>query len=105
MLKPKGDRVLVKMDKVEKTKSGLWLPQPASVGGLKCWTGTVLAKGKGKHADYIEVGQKVLIERLYKMPSRGEEIGLAAFDCGENDFDGEGHLLIDAEHILGVVEE
>jgi co-chaperonin GroES (HSP10) len=101
---PNGDRVLVKMNIVEKSKGGLFLPNPTHNNGSKSWTGTVKAKGKGPNADCLNVGDKVLIERLFKMTGSAAGQGLAAFDCDENSLDGRGCMLLDAEHILGVIE-
>ena len=100
MIQPKGDKVLVKMDVIEKSKGGLWLHNPSHNNGTKSWTGTVKAKGKGPNADCLNIGDHVHIERLFKMTGSQAGHGLAAFDCGEDDFDGKGCMLLDAEHVL-----
>lgn len=102
MLKPNGDKVLVRMIRKDRTKSGLWIPDGAKID--TCWMGEVIAKGKGPNADYITVGKTVIIEKMYAMKGSMEGLGQAAIDCSENDIDGKDCLLMDACQILGEVE-
>jgi hypothetical protein len=68
------------------------------------WFGVVLAKGKGKNADNIPVGAKVLVEKMFKMTGSMTGMGMNGVDCGEKDLSGSGCMLIDADRILGVIE-
>src|SRR5438477_11073079 len=94
-IRPLQDRVMVKRleEEVEKTKGGIIIPDTAKV---KPQQGTVIAVGKGKVNDDgklmpldVKVGDKILFGKY-----SGSEIKL----------DGEEHLIMREEDILGVVE-
>jgi chaperonin GroES len=94
-VRPLQDRVLIKRldDALEKTKSGLYIPDSAKE---KPQQGKVIAAGKGKVGDDgkvtpldVRVGDKVLFGKY-----SGSEIKV----------DGEELLIMREEDILGVVE-
>lgn len=94
-IRPLQDRVLVKrLDEAEeKTRGGIIIPDTAKE---KPQHGKVVAVGKGKTADDgkvitmdVKVGDKILFGKY-----AGSEIKL----------DGEEHLIMREEDILGVVE-
>ncbi len=93
-LRPLQDRVLVKrIAEEEKTKGGIIIPDTAKE---KPQEGKVIAVGKGKLNDdgkliplQVKVGDKILFGKY-----SGSEIKI----------DGEEHLIMREEDILGVVE-
>ncbi len=94
-IRPLQDRVIVKRleDAVEKTKGGIIIPDSAKE---KPQHGKVIAVGKGKVNDDgkltpldVKVGDKILFGKY-----SGSEIKI----------DGEEHLIMREEDILGVVE-
>ena len=94
-IRPLQDRVLVKRleEAVEKTKGGIIIPDTAKE---KPQQGKIIAVGKGKVNDEgkvtpldVKVGDKILFGKY-----SGSEIKL----------DGEEHLIMREEDILGVLE-
>ena len=93
-IRPLHDRILVKrLEEQHKTAGGLFIPDAAKE---KPQQGKVIAVGKGKVNDEgkvtpldVKVGDKVLFGKY-----SGSEIKL----------DGEEHLIMREEDILGVVE-
>jgi len=94
-IRPLQDRVIVKRleEAVEKTKGGIIIPDTAKE---KPQQGKVIAVGKGKVNEDgklmpldVKVGDKILFGKY-----SGSEIKL----------DGEEHLIMREEDILGVVE-
>jgi chaperonin GroES len=94
-IRPLQDRVLVKRleDEVEKTKGGIIIPDTAKE---KPQQGKVIAVGKGRVNDEgkvtpldVKVGDTILFGKY-----SGSEIKL----------DGDEHLIMREEDILGVVE-
>jgi chaperonin GroES len=94
-IRPLQDRVLVKRleEAIEKTKGGIIIPDTAKE---KPQQGKIIAVGKGKVNDDgkvtpldVKVGDKILFGKY-----SGSEIKL----------DGEEHLIMREEDILGVVE-
>ena len=94
-IRPLQDRVIVRRleEAVEKTKGGIIIPDTAKE---KPQHGKVIAVGKGKLNDDgkltpldVKVGDKILIGKY-----SGSEIKI----------DGEEHLIMREEDILGVVE-
>ncbi len=94
-IRPLQDRVIVKRleDAVEKTKGGIIIPDTAKE---KPQHGKIIAVGKGKVGDDgkvtpldVRVGDKILFGKY-----AGSEIKI----------DGEEHLIMREEDILGVVE-
>ena len=94
-IRPLQDRVLVKRveEEAEKTKGGIIIPDTAKE---KPQQGKVIAVGKGKVGDDgkvtpmdVKVGDKILFGKY-----AGSEIKL----------DGDEHLIMREEDILGVLE-
>ncbi len=94
-IRPLQDRVIVKRieDEVEKTKGGIIIPDTAKE---KPQQGKIIAVGKGKVSDDgkltpvdVKVGDTILFGKY-----SGSEIKL----------NGEEHLIMREEDILGVVE-
>jgi chaperonin GroES len=93
-IRPLRDRVIVKrIAEEEKTKSGLIIPDTAKE---KPQEGKVIAVGKGKVNDdgkliplQVKAGDKILFGKY-----SGSEIKL----------DGEEHLIMREEDLLGVIE-
>ena len=94
MLKPLGDRVLVKPEAVEqKTASGLYI---ASAAQEKPQRGEVVAVGAGKinaQGNHIPMDVKV-----------GDTVIFGKFGGNEIKVDGEDYLLMRTEDIFAVVE-
>ena len=94
-IRPLQDRVMVKRleNGVEKTKGGIIIPDTAK---QKPEQGKIVAVGKGKVNDdgkLIPVGVKV-----------GDTILFGKYSGSKVDFDGQEHLIMREEDILGVVE-
>ena len=94
-LRPLQDRVMVKRleNGVEKTKGGIIIPDTAKV---KPEQGKIIAVGKGKVNDdgkLMPIGVKV-----------GDTILFGKYSGSEVELDGEEHLIMREEDILGVVE-
>ena len=94
-IRPLQDRVIVRRleEAVEKTKGGIIIPDTAKE---KPQQGKVIAVGKGKVNDdgkLMAVGVKV-----------GETILFGKYSGSEIKLDGEEHLIMREEDILGVVE-
>ena len=94
-IRPLQDRVIVKRleNGVEKTKGGIIIPDSAKE---KPEQGKIVAVGKGKLNDdgkLMAVGVKV-----------GETILFGKYSGSEIKLDGEEHLIMREEDILGVVE-
>jgi chaperonin GroES len=93
--RPLQDRVMVKRleNGIEKTKGGIIIPDTAK---QKPEQGKIVAVGKGKVNDdgkLMPVGVKV-----------GETILFGKYSGSEVELDGEEHLIMREEDILGVVE-
>jgi chaperonin GroES len=85
-LKPLGARALVKMvEGEEQTASGIVLPDTA--------------REKPQTAEVVAVGVYDEVE-----VSAGDVVVLAKYSGTEVKIDGEEHLIVDADDILGVVE-
>jgi chaperonin GroES len=94
-IRPLQDRVMVKRleNGVEKTKGGIIIPDTAK---QKPEQGKIVAVGKGKVNDdgkLMPVGVKV-----------GDTILFGKYSGSEVELDGEEHLIMREEDILGVVE-
>ena len=93
--KPLGDRALVKIvEREEKTPSGIVLPDTAKE---KPQTAEVVSVGEGK---LDKDGQRVPLE-----VSQGDVIVFAKYSGTEISLDGEDYMILDADDILGVVED
>jgi chaperonin GroES len=94
-IRPLQDRVMVKRleNGVEKTKGGIIVPDTAKE---KPEQGKIVAVGKGKVNDdgkLMPVGVKV-----------GDTIVFGKYSGSKVELDGEEHLIMREEDILGVVE-
>ncbi|HET7478954.1 MAG TPA: co-chaperone GroES [Rubrobacteraceae bacterium] len=93
--KPLGERALVQLvEREEKTASGIVLPDTAKD---KPQTAEVVSVGEGKLDDK---GQRVPLE-----VSQGDVIVFAKYSGTEIKLDGEDYMILDADDILGVVED
>ncbi len=85
-LKPLGARALVKMsEREEQTASGIVLPDTA--------------REKPQTAEVVAVGDPEEVK-----VSAGDTVVLAKYSGTEVKVEGEDHLIVDADDILGVVE-
>ncbi len=86
--KPLGERALVQIfEREEKTVSGIVLPDTA--------------KEKPQTAKVVEVGE---FENGVKL-NQGDTIVFAKYSGVEISLDGEDYMILDADDILGVVED
>ena len=93
--KPLGARALVQMiEREETTASGIVLPDTAKE---KPQTAKVVAVGSGKTD---KDGQNVAVE-----VSEGDVIVFAKYSGTEIKLEGEDYMILDADDILGVVED
>jgi chaperonin GroES len=93
-IRPLGDRILVKRIKEEeKTKGGIIIPDTAKE---KPQEGKVVAVGKGK---MTEEG-KLLVPDV----KPGEKILFGKYSGSEVKIEGEEHLILREDDILGVIE-
>ncbi len=92
--RPLGDRVLVRRIKEEeKTKGGIIIPDTAKE---KPQEGKVISVGKGKRD---ENGKLVPLE-----VKSGDKILFGKYSGSEVKFDGEEHLIMREDDILGILE-
>ena len=93
-IRPLGDRILVKRIKEEeKTKGGIIIPDTAKE---KPQEGKVVAVGKGK---MTEQG-KLLVPDV----KAGDKILFGKYSGSEVKIEGEEHLILREDDILGVLE-
>jgi chaperonin GroES len=93
-IRPLGDRILVKRIKEEeKTKGGIFIPDTARE---KPQEGKIVAVGKGK---MTESGKLVAPE-----VKPGDTILFGKYSGSEIKLEGEEHMIMREEDILGVVE-
>jgi chaperonin GroES len=93
-IRPLGDRILVKrIQEEEKTKGGIIIPDTAKE---KPQEGRVVAVGKGK---MTEEG-KLLVPDV----KAGDRILFGKYAGSEIKLEGEEHLILREDDILGVVE-
>ena len=93
-IRPLGDRILVKRIKEEEqTKGGIFIPDTAKE---KPQEGRIVAVGKGK---MTEAGKLVAPD-----VKAGDTILFAKYSGSEVKVDGEEHMIMREEDILGVLE-
>ena len=93
-IRPLGDRVLVKrIAEEEKTKGGIIIPDTAKE---KPQEGKVVAVGKGKKNDDGKVTPLDV--------KAGDRILFGKYSGSEVKLDGEEHLILREEDILGIIE-
>ena len=94
-LKPLGDRIVVKvLEREEKTKSGLFLPDTAKE---KPTEGEVIAVGTGK---ILDNGQKQPVEVKV-----GDRIIFSKYAGTEVKVDGEDLVIFSERDVLAIVEK
>jgi chaperonin GroES len=93
-IRPLGDRVLIKrVAEEEKTKGGIIIPDTAKE---KPQEGKVIAVGKGKPN---EDGKVTPLD-----VKAGDRILFGKYSCTEIKLNGEEHLILREEDILGIIE-
>ncbi|ACL23430.1 MULTISPECIES: co-chaperone GroES [Chloroflexus] len=95
-IRPLGDRVVVKpVEREEKTKTGIFLPDTASKE--RPMEGTVLAVGEGRRDDNGK-----LIPMSVKV---GDRVIFAKYSGTEFKLDDVEYLILSEKDILGIVQE
>ncbi len=93
-IRPLHDRVIVKrVDSEQKTKGGLYIPDTAKEKPIE---GTVLAAGNGK---ILEDGSVRKLE-----VKAGDRVLFGKYSGTEVKIEGDEHLIMREDDILGVVE-
>lgn len=93
-IRPLQDRILVKrIEKDEKTKGGIIIPDTAKE---KPQEGKVVAVGKGKVADD---GKLIPLE-----VKAGDTILFSKYAGSEVKIEGEEHIIMREEDVLGIIE-
>ncbi len=93
-IRPLQDRIIVKrVDEEETTKGGIIIPDSAKE---KPQEGKVIAVGKGKITDDGKV-QKLDVKK-------GDKVLFSKYAGTEINIEGEEHLIIREDDVLGVVE-
>jgi chaperonin GroES len=94
-IRPLQDRVIVKRtEEEEKTKGGLYIPDTAKEKPVE---GTVLAAGNGK---ILEDGTVRKLE-----VKKGDRVLFGKYSGTEVKIEGEEHLILREDDILGVIEK
>jgi chaperonin GroES len=94
-IRPLHDRVIVRrLEEEEKTKGGIIIPDSAKEKPLE---GKVIAAGKGKIMENGEVRPLDVKE--------GDRILFGKYAGTEVKIDGEEHLILREEDILGIIEK
>ena len=93
-IRPLHDRVIVKRtEEIEKTKAGIIIPDTAKE---KPQEGKVVAAGPGR----FEEGKVIPLD-----VKAGDKILFGKYSGTEMKLDGEDHLILREDDILGVIEE
>ena len=93
-VRPLGDRILIRrVEEVEKTRGGIIIPDSAKERPLE---GKVIAVGTGKR---LEDGTIVKLD-----VKAGDRILFGKYSGTEIKIEGEEHLILREEDILGVLE-
>jgi len=94
-IRPLQDRVIVKrIEEEEKTKGGIIIPDSAKE---KPQEGKIIAVGKGK---MLEDGKVIPLDVKV-----GDRILFGKYSGNEIKIDGEEHLIMREEDILGIIEK
>jgi len=94
-IRPLQDRVIVKrLEEEEKTKGGIIIPDTAKEKPME---GEVIAVGPGK---VLESGTKVSMN-----VKKGDRILFGKYAGTEIKIEGEEHLIMREDDILGIIEE
>jgi len=93
-IRPLQDRILVKrIDEEETTKGGIIIPDTAKE---KPQEGKVIAVGKGKVGDDGKLHQLDV--------KKGDKVLFSKYSGTEVNIEGEEHLIIREDDVLGVIE-
>jgi len=93
-IRPLHDRVIVKrLEEKEKTKGGIIIPDTAREKPME---GKVIAVGPGK---VLESGTKVSMN-----VKKGDRILFGKYAGSEIEIEGEEHLIMREDDILGIIE-
>jgi len=93
-IRPLQDRVIVKRVEEEKTKGGIIIPDTAKEKPME---GKIIAAGKGK---VLEDG------KIHPLDVKaGDRVLFAKYAGTEVKIDGEEHLIMREDDILGVIEK
>lgn len=93
-VKPLGDKVLVKRAEAQtKTRSGIFLPETAKE---KPQEATVVAVGDGK---LLDSGKRADFQ-----VKKGDRVIIGKWGGTEIKIDGEEHLVLSEDEILGVID-
>jgi len=94
-VKPLADRILVKrLEEEEKTKGGIIIPDTAKEKPIQ---GRVIAVGKGK---LTEEGKVIPLE-----VKAGDRVLFGKYAGTEVKIEGEEHLIMREDDVLGIIEE
>jgi chaperonin GroES len=94
MIKPLGDRVVIKvLEREEKTKSGIVLPDTAKE---KPQEGKIVAVGTGK---VLDNGQRVPLD-----VKEGDKVIFSKYAGTEVKIDGQDYLILSERDVLAIVE-
>jgi chaperonin GroES len=94
MIKPLGDRVVIKvLEKEERTKSGIVLPDTAKE---KPQEGKIVAVGIGK---VLDNGQRVALD-----VKEGDKVIFSKYAGTEVKIDGQDYLILSERDVLAIVE-
>jgi chaperonin GroES len=94
-IKPLQDRVIVKrIEEEERTKGGIIIPDTAKE---KPQEGKVVAVGPGKVTDE---GKKIVLD-----VKEGDRVLFGKYSGTEIKIDGEEHLIMREDDILGIIEK
>ena len=94
-IRPLQDRIIVKrMEEEEKTKGGIIIPDSAKEKPME---GEVIAVGSGK---VLENGQKAVPE-----VKAGDRVLFSKYAGTEVKIEGEEHLIMREDDILGIIEK
>lgn len=93
-IRPLGDRVLVKrLESEERTKGGIIIPDSAKEKPIE---GKVVSVGPGKRDDNGKMNELTV--------KAGDKILFGKYSGTEVKIDGDEHLILREEDILGVIE-
>lgn len=94
MIKPLGDRVVIQvLEREEKTKSGIVLPDTAKE---KPQEGKIVAVGTGK---VLDNGQRVALD-----VKAGDKVIYSKYAGTEVKIDGQEYLILSERDVLAIVE-
>ncbi len=94
-IRPLNDRILVKrLEEEEKTKGGIIIPDTAKERPME---GKIVAVGNGK---ILEDGKRVPLD-----VKEGDRIIFSKYAGTEVKIEGEEHLILREDDVLGIVEQ